>query len=64
MVKVALGRHSSGLLAEWSPSDEMRLWLLLPCRITPMSGLVVGFVLDRIAGVSSSGAVFFFCSLF
>ena len=37
MFEVALGRYSSGSQAELSPlMSMMRLWLLLPCRITPM----------------------------
>ena len=60
MVEVALGRCSSGLLAEWSPSDEYDEAVAassMPDHTNVWSD--GSLVLDRITGVSSSGAGFF-----
>ena len=48
LVEVSLGRYSSGLLTEWGLlMGSMKLGLLLWCRITPMSGLMVALFLIR-----------------
>ena len=61
MVEVALGRYSSGLLAEWSRPDgfdEAGAASLMPDH--PNVGTDGGsLVLDQVIGVSSSGAGFF-----
>ena len=59
LVEVALGRYSSDLLAGWGPSDgydELEAASMMPDVWTDGS-----LVLDRVTGVSSSGAGFF-CS--
>ena len=64
MVKVALGRHSSGLQAEWSPSDEYDEAVAASSMPDHPNVWAGGrLVLDRIAGVSSSGAVFFLLAI-
>ena len=60
LVEVALGRYSSGLVAEWSPSDEFdhdRAASSLPDH--PDVWTDGSLVLDKVAGISSSGAGFF-----
>ena len=61
LVESALGGYSSGLCAEWSPSDEndsVEAASLVSDHPNVWSD--GSLVLDRITGVSSSGAVFFF----
>ena len=61
LVEVALGRHSSGLIAEWSPSDEFDHDIAVSSMPEHPNVWTDGsLVLDRVTGVSSSGAVFFF----
>ena len=60
LVEVALGQYSSGLVAEWSPSDEFdhdRAVSSLPDH--PNVWTDGSLVLDRVTDVSSSGAGFF-----
>ena len=60
LVEVSLGRYSSGLLAEWCPSDEFdhdRAASSLPDH--PGVWTDGSLVLDRLNGVSSSGPGFF-----
>ena len=60
LVEVALGRYSSGLIAEWGPSDEFdhdRAASSLPDH--PDVWTDGSLVLDRLTGVSSSGSGFF-----
>ena len=62
LVEVELGQYSSGLIAEWGPSDEFdhdRAVSSLPDH--PAVWTDGSLVLDRLTGVSSSGSVFF-CS--
>ena len=57
LVEVALGRYSSGLIAEWGPSDEFdhdRAASSLPDH--PDVWTDGSLVLDRLTGVSSSGS--------
>ena len=63
MVEVALGRYSSGCLAEWSPSEEYDEAVAASVLDHPNVWTDGSLVLDRITGVSSSGAGFF-CSFF
>ena len=64
LVEAALGRYSSGLLAEWSPSDEYDEAVAASSMPDHPNVWTDGsLVLDRIIGVSPSGAGFF-CSLF
>ena len=56
--------YSSGLVAEWSPSDEfdaIQAASSVPDHTNVWSD--GSLVLDRVTGVSSSGAFFFFTSL-
>ena len=60
LVEVALGQYSSGLVAEWSPSDEfdaVQAASSMPDH--PNVWTDGSLVLDRVTGVSSSGAGFF-----
>ena len=60
LVEVALGRYSSGLIAEWTLSDEFehaRVASSLPDH--PAVWTDGGLVLDQVTGVSSSGYGFF-----
>ena len=60
LVESALGVYSSGLCAEWGPSveyDEVEAASLMPDD--PNVWTDGSLVLDRITGVSSSGAGFF-----
>ena len=60
LVEVALGRCSSGLLAEWSPPDEFDA--VGAASLTPYHPNFRtdgSLVLDQVTGVSSSGAGFF-----
>ena len=60
LVEVALGRCSSGLIAEWSPSDEFDhpgADSSLPDHPTVWTD--GSLVLDRVTGVSGSGSGFF-----
>ena len=60
MVEVALGRYSSRLHAEWSPSvefDAVQAASSMPNH--PNVWTDGSLVLDRVTGVSTSGAVFF-----
>ena len=60
LLEVALGRYSSGLVAEWSPSDgfhEAQAVSSVPDH--PNVWTDGSFVLDRVTDVSSSGAGFF-----
>ena len=60
LVEVALGRYSSGLVAEWSPSDEFdeaSAASSLPEHPTVWTD--GGLVLDPVTAVSSSGSGFF-----
>ena len=60
LVEVALGRYSSGVVAEWSPSDEYdhdSAASSLPDH--PDVWTDGSLVLDRLTGVSSSGSGFF-----
>ena len=60
LVEVALGRYSSGLLAEWSPPDEfdeVRAASFVPDH--PDVWTDGSLVRDQVTGVSSSGAGFF-----
>ena len=60
LVEVALGRYSSGLVTEWSPSDEFdeaRAASSLPDY--PTARADGSLVLDPVTGVSSSGSGFF-----
>ena len=60
LVEVALGRYSSGMVTEWSPSDEFDL--LEAASSVPDHPNVWtdgSLILDRVTGVSSSGAGFF-----
>ena len=61
-VEAALGRYSSDLLAGWGPSDEYDE--IEAASLTPDHPNVWtdgSLVLDRVTGISSSGAGFF-CS--
>ena len=58
--EVALGRNSSGLIAEWSPSDEFDRGIAVSSLLDHPDVWTDGsLVLDRVTGVSSSGAGFF-----
>ena len=60
LVEVALGRYSSGLIDEWSPSDgfdDARAASSLPDHPTVWAD--GSLVLDRVTGGSSSGSGFF-----
>ena len=60
LVEVALGRYSSGLLADWGPSDEFDeagAASSLPDHPTVWTD--GSLVLDHLTGVSSSGSGFF-----
>ena len=60
LVEVAVGQYSSRLVAEWSPSDgfhDTQAVSSLPDHPTVWTD--GSFVLDRVTGVSSSGAGFF-----
>ena len=60
LVEVALGQYSSGLVADWSPSDEFdeaEAVSSLPDH--PNVWTDGSLVLDRVTGVSSSGSGFF-----
>ena len=60
LVEVALGRYSSGLVAEWSPSDEFDEAEAASCLPDHPTVWTDGsLVLDQITGVSSSGSGFF-----
>ena len=56
LVEVALGRYSSGLVAEWSPSDGFYAGEVASRTEVWTDG---SLVLDQVTGVSSSGAGFF-----
>ena len=59
LVQVALGRYSSGLLAEWSLPDgfdDVEAAFRVPDAPDVWNG---GLVLDRVTGVSSSAALFY-----
>ena len=63
LVEVAVGQYSSRLVAEWSPSDEFVAVQAASFMPDHRSVWTDGsLVLDRVTGVSSSGAFFFFCS--
>ena len=55
LFEVALGRYSSGLISEWGPSDDAAASL----TDHPDAWTDGSLVLDRVTGVSSSGAGFF-----
>ena len=60
LVEVAVGQYSSRLVAEWSPSDgfhDTQAVSSLPDHPTVWTD--GSLVLDRVTGVSSSGAGFF-----
>ena len=60
MVEVALGRYSSYLLAGWGPSDEFDVVEVASSVPDHPNVWTDGsLVLDRVTGVSSSGAGFF-----
>ena len=60
LVEVALGQYSSGLVAEWSPSDEFdEAEAVSSVPDHPNVSTDGSLVLDRITGVSSSGSGFF-----
>ena len=60
LVEVALGRSSSGLFAEWSPPDEFDADEVASRMFDAPNVWIEGsHVLDRVTGVSSSGAGFF-----
>ena len=64
LLEVALGRYSSGLFAEWSPSDEfdaVQAASSMPDH--PNVWTDGSLVLDRVTGVSSSVAGFLLTSL-
>ena len=53
----ALGRYSSGLIAEWSPSDEFDQNIAVSSLPDHPDVWTDGsLVLDRLTGVSSSGS--------
>ena len=56
LVEVAVGRYSPGLITEWSLPDASRM------PDAPNVWTDGSLVLDRVTGVSSSGAVFFLIS--
>ena len=61
LVEVALGQYSPRLLDEWSPSDEFDAVQAASSMSDHTNVWTDGsFVLDRVTGVSSSGAFFFF----
>ena len=60
LVETALGCHSSGLIAEWGPPDgydQVEVASLVPDH--PKVWSDGSLVLDKVTGVSSSGAGFF-----
>ena len=60
LVEVALGRYSSGLVAEWSPSDEFdEARAASSLSDHPTVWTDGSLVLDQVTGVSSSRAGFF-----
>ena len=60
LVEVALGRYSSGLIAEWGPSDESdHDRAASSLQHHPAVWTDGSLVLDRLTGVSSSGSWFF-----
>ena len=60
LVEVALGRYSSGLLAQWSPSDEFdHARAASSLSDHPTVWTDGSLVLDQVTGVSSSGSGFF-----
>ena len=60
LFEVALGRYSSGLVAEWSPSDEFDgAWAASSLPDHPTVWTDGSLVLDQVTGVSSSGSGFF-----
>ena len=64
LVEVALGQYSSRLVAEWNPSDEfdaVQAASSMPDHPTVWTD--GSLVLDRVTGVSSSGAGFLLTSL-
>ena len=62
LVEAALGRCSSGLVAEWTPSDDFDRDIAVSSVLDHPDVWADGsLVLDRLTGVSSSGSVFF-CS--
>ena len=62
LLEVALGRYSSGLIAEWNPSDDFDHDMAVSSLPDHLDVWTDGsLVLDRLAGVSSSGSGFF-CS--
>ena len=62
LVEVALGRYSSGLISEWSLSDEFDRDLAVSSLPDHPGVLTDGsLVLDRLTGVSSYGSGVF-CS--
>ena len=64
LVEVALGRYSSGLIAEWSPSDEFDHDMAVSSLSDHPDVWTDGsLVLDRLTGVSSSGSGFLLTSL-
>ena len=62
LVEVALGRYSSGLIAEWNPSDDFDHDMAVSSLLDHPDVWTDGsLVLDRLTGVSISGSGFF-CS--
>ena len=60
MVEVALGRYSSGLITEWSLSDEFDHDRAASSLLDRPDVWTDGsLVLDHLTGVSSSGSGFF-----
>ena len=60
LVEDALGRYSSGLLAEWSALDEFDVaWAASLMPDHPSVRTDGSIVLDQVTGVSSSGTGFF-----
>ena len=60
LVEVALGQYFSGLVAEWSPSDGFaKAEAVSSMPDHPNAWTDGSLVLDRVTGVSSSGAGFF-----
>ena len=60
LVEVALGRYSSGILAEWTPSDDFDHDMAVSSLPDHADVWTDGsLVLDQLTGVSSSGSGFF-----
>ena len=60
LVEAALGSYSSGMIADWGPSDEFdRVEVASSLSDHPDVWTDGSLILDRVTGVSSSGAGFF-----